>query len=100
MSLKDDMARDIRETFLNLDDFAESRTVAGRRIDCVFYESAGSSGDDEMGVSRNSYTLQAAEADLPTLSVGDRLTIDGEIWYIESCNIDYGMAVVQLARNS
>lgn len=100
MSLKDDIAKDLRETFLNLDDFAETRTVAGRRIDCVFYESASSSGDDAMGVSQHNYTLQAAEKDMPTLTVGDRLRIDGEIWTVESYSIDYGMAVVQLTRNS
>ena len=100
MSLKDDMARDIRETFLNEDDFAERRTVAGRRISCVFYEGGSSSGDDEMGVSRHSYTLQAAESDLPSLNIGDRITIDGEIWWIESYSIDFGMAVLQLARNN
>ena len=99
MSLKDDMARDILETFLNMDDFAEERTVAGRKISCIFYETTSSSGSD-MGVIRHSYALQAAEKDLPELSPGDRLTIDGEIWTIESCAIDYGMAVVQLSKYS
>lgn len=99
MSLKDDMTRDIHETFLNQDDFAEERTVAGRRITCVLYEAGSSSGSD-MGVIRHSYTLQAAEKDLPTLSEGDRLTIDGEIWTITSFAIDYGMAVVQLEKYS
>jgi hypothetical protein len=98
MSLKDDMARDIEETFLDMDEFAEMRTVAGRRIACVFYET--SSSGDEMGVIRHYYTLQAAEKDMPMLSVGDRLTIDGEIWTIESCATDYGMAVVQLSKYS
>jgi hypothetical protein len=100
MSLKDDMARDIRETFLNEDDFAETRTVAGRKIVCVLYEDAGSAGVDGMNVSQSSYTLQAAAKDLPTLTVGDVLRIDGELWGIESFSIDYGMAVVKLTRNS
>lgn len=99
MSLKNDMARDIRETFLNLDDFAEKRTVAGRLIDCVFYESAGSTGTDEMSVSQNSYILQASENDMPMLSVGDRITIDGEIWAVDSYSIDFGMVVVKLSRS-
>lgn len=99
MSLKDDMTRDILETFLDMDEFAEMRTVAGRKIPCVFYETSSGDGSD-MGVIRHSYALQAAENDLPTLSAGDRLTIDGEIWVIQSCSIDYGMAVVQLSKYS
>ena len=100
MSLKGDMARDIQETFLNLDDFAETRTVAGRRIDCVLYATGGSSGTDEMAVSQSNYTLQAAEKDMPAHTVGDRLTIDGEIFIIQDSSTDYGMAVVQLSRMS
>lgn len=98
MSLKDDMARDLKDTFLNLNEFAETRLVAGKRIDCVMYED-GATPADEYGVSQTSYTLQAAAADMPRIKVGDTLTIDGQIWLVNAFRNDYGMAIVKLERN-
>lgn len=98
MTLKEDLVRDIVETFLNTNDFAEVRTVAGRRISCVFYEENESDGIDAMGTSQKSYILQAAEKELPRITVGDRIRIDGELWVIQNCSNDYGMAVLKLSR--
>lgn len=100
MSLKDDMMRDLEETFLNGDEFAEVRTVAGRKIACVFYEDKPTSGTDEMGVAKYSYTLQAREKDIPKLQAGDTLRIDGAIWAVTDISKDFGMAVIKLSKNA
>lgn len=99
MSLKDDMARDIQDTFLNGDEFAEQRTVAGRKIKCVFYENSPTAGTDEMGLAQYGYTLQCSAGDIPSLSAGDTLRIDGTIWMVTDYSNDFGMAVVNLSRN-
>lgn len=99
MSLKDDMLRDIDETFLNEDEFAETRTVAGRKIKCVLYEDSPTSGTDEMGVAQYSYTLQAKAADIPTLRAGDTLRVDGTIWAVIDISTEFGMSIVKLSKN-
>lgn len=99
MSLKDDMARDLDEIFLNEDDFAEVRTVAGRKIKCVLYEDAPTAGTDEMGVAQYSYTLQARADDIPNLRAGDTLRIDGNIWAVIDISNDFGMAVVKMSKH-
>lgn len=99
MSLKDDMVRDIHETFLNAEEFAETRTVAGRKIACVFYEEKPTAGADEMGVAEYSYILQARETDIPKLQAGDTLRIDGQIWGVTDISKDFGMAVIKLTKH-
>lgn len=98
MSLKDDMARDLKDTFINLGEFAETRLVAGKRVDCVMYED-GETPADDYGVSQTTYTLQAEAASMPRIKVGDTLTIDGQVWLVTAYRLDYGMAVVKLQRN-
>ena len=99
MSLKDDMARDLEATFLNEDEFAETRTVAGRKIKCVLYENTPTAGTDEMGVAQYGYTLQARTADLPSLRAGDTLRVDGTIWMVIDISNDFGMSVVKMSKN-
>ncbi len=98
MSLKEDMERDLA-IFLNEEDFAETRTVAGRKIQCILYEDKATDGTDEMGVAQYSYTLQARAADIPNLRAGDTLRVDGNIWAVIDISIDYGMAVIKMSRN-
>ena len=99
MSLLDDMERDISETFLNEEEFAEERTVAGRKISCFLYENTPTAGMDEMGVATYGYTLQAKAGDIPSLRAGDSLRIDGNIWTVIDYSNDFGMAVVKLTKH-
>lgn len=99
MSLKDDMERDLESIFLNEDDFAEVRTVAGRKIKCVLYEDSPTAGTDEMGVAVYRYTLQAKASDIPNVRAGDTLRIDGNIWAVIDYSNDFGMAVIKLSKH-
>lgn len=96
MTLKDDMARDIDGVFLNEEEFAEPRRVAGREIVCVFYETATAQADEDYGRSFKSYTLQAKSSDLPALRVGDALTVDGKAYTVANVRTDYGMTITEL----
>lgn len=96
MNLKDDMARDLDGLFLNVEEFAEPRRVAGKEIVCVFYETAAAQAEEDYSRSFKSYTLQAKSADLPALRVGDALTVDGKAYTVANVRTDYSMTIVEL----
>lgn len=99
MSLKTDINADIRETFLNEGEFAESRVVAGRVIKCVFYADADSNGADD-GIAASYYLLYAETDDLPrTVKPGVQIAVDGKIYAVVSMRDDYGMSVLKLSSN-
>lgn len=103
MSLKADMARDIDEVFLNVEDFAAVRHVCNRQVRCVLYAQSGDTneaGADGMGVCGQLYTLQAKACDLPRVREGDNMVIDGVPWEVVDYRNDQGMAVVKLVRQS
>lgn len=96
MRLKDDMARDLDEVFLNEDDFAEVRSVGSKRVKCVLYETAQSQLDEENGRGFKAYTLQAKKSDLPPLRAGDVLIVDGKTYTVSNVRVDYGMGIIEL----
>lgn len=95
-SLKADMARDLTDTFLNEDEFAETRRVGNREMLSVLYETSESSAIDESGRTFKSYTLQVRAKDLPSVRTGDSLTIDSRAYHVTNVRKDYGMVVVEL----
>lgn len=101
MTFKEEMERDISETFLNEEEFAEPHIVAGKQIVCVFYPSNGDSAKfDAFSTSDVIYTLQASASDLPKSKSGDRIVIDGQIWIINDRRRDFGMSILTLSRKA
>lgn len=97
MSLKSDINADIRETFLNWGEFAESRVVSGRVIACVFYAGSDSNGDD-MGTAESTHVLHAETSDIPrTVKQGKQIAIDGKVFDVLSICDDYGIATLKLS---
>lgn len=101
MTLKEDMEADLRETFMNVDEFAEPRLIAGKTVNCVLYPANGDTApDDTFPVGDCLYILQAPAADLPKIRVNDTLRIDQQIWTVDAFRLDYGMAVATLRRKA
>ncbi len=101
MTLKEDMEADLRETFLNTDDFAEPRIIAGKQVNCVLYPANGDSAhDDPFPVGDCLYILQAAASDLPKIRVHDTLRINQNIWTVDALRQDFGMTVATLRRKA
>jgi len=101
MTLKEDIEADLRETFLNPDEFAEPRIIAGKQVNCVLYPANGDTAhDDSFPVGDCLYILQAAAADLPKIRVNDTLRIDQQIWTVDAIRQDYGMTIATLRRKA
>ncbi len=101
MILKADMERDIGATFLNEEEFAEVRNVAGLDILCVMYAEARADGVDELGVEQVPHSiLQARTDELPSVYAGQELRVDGTLWDVLDVREDYGMTSIRLNRRA
>lgn len=99
MTLQEDMEADLRDTFLNTDEFAEPRIIAGKPVNCVLYPAHGDAArDDSFPVGDCLYVLQAAARDLPKIRVHDTLRIGQQIWTVDALRQDAGMTVATLRR--
>lgn len=97
MSLKDDMAADVGNVFLNEDDFAERHVVEGRELTAVFYEDDLEPSDSNMGLVIKTFILQAKSGDMPPVrKPGATLDIDGRLFIVQTWKTDCGMSVVKL----
>lgn len=97
MSLKDDMASDMKSVFLNEGDFAERHVVEGRELIAIFYEEDLEPSDSNMGLVIKTYVLQAQRGDMPHVrKPGATLDIDGRLLIVQTWKTDCGMSVVKL----
>jgi len=99
MSLKELIFNDIDSVFLNLDDFAEEHEVNGITLLCIV--------DDDRLIERTDAAAQGTylgekllflkASDLPGKpSVGFRMTLDGELYYVRACAENMGMYEIRL----
>lgn len=99
MTLKDEIAEDIYNVFLNEDDFGEEHTVDGNTIKCMFDDDklTERQGSNELAVSDSSLLLFAKSVDLPPRKVsGERLTIDGKNYVVDDWKENLGMSEIVL----
>lgn len=101
LSFKEMAARDLRTTFLNLEEFGEEHKVEGNTITAVLDEKAlkDRQGGQELGVAESSLLLYAAVKDLPTRRpAGEGLNVDGREYIIGDWSEDMGMATITLGQ--
>lgn len=102
MSLKDEIEKDINNTFLSLEEFAEIHLVEGKEILCVIDNDSLKSrqGSAEIGIDESTLLLFAKVSDLPKKKQGGLLNIDHKIYMIDDWKDNFGMAEIVLHRNT
>ena len=101
MTLKDEIANDIDNVFLNLGDFAEIHLVDGKEILCVLDDESLKTrqGSAEIGIDESTLLLFAKVDDLPKKTKGGLLNIDHKQYMIDDWKVNFGMAEIVLHRN-
>lgn len=100
MSLKDQIARDNRTLFFNLDEFGSSHTLAGREVTGLLDVDQAQAGRFAAAIGDLSYcTFYALESDLEGLSlqVGKELTLDKSLYLIRQVSYEEGIVLLTLS---
>lgn len=93
---------DIRDVFLDLDEFAEEHRIEGRTVTAVLDDDIlrERQGGQELGVAESSLMLYAAVEDLPARRpAGEGLNIDGREYVINDWREDMGVAAIALGQS-
>lgn len=101
MSFQEMLDNDIKNVFLNLDEFGEKHIVEGDEIICIFDDEAlrERQSGNELGVSESSILLFANTKDLPPpKGAGEHLMIDGGEYIINDWAVNKGMAQIALTQ--
>lgn len=97
MSFRDEMMRDIDETFLEADEFASWHIVEGKRILCVVDEAKSAPKDADFDLAQADFVLRAKTSDLPPRkAAGALLNLDGRELTVEAWSDEDGMTSVEL----
>ena len=100
-SFKEMVTKDVRSTFLNLEEFGEEHRVEGKTITAVIDENAlkERQGGQELSVAESSLLLCAAVEDLPARRpAGEGLNVDGREYIVNDWSEDMGIATVALGQ--
>ena len=100
MSLKDQIARDNRALFFNLDEFGSAHTLAGREVTGLLDVDQAQAGRFAAAFGDLSYcTFYALESDLEGLSlqVGKELTLDKSLYLIRQVSDEEGIVLLTLS---
>ena len=100
-SFKEMVAKDVRSTFLNLEEFGEEHRVEGKTITAVIDENAlkERQGGQELSVAESSLLLYAAVEDLPARRpAGEGLNVDGREYIVNDWSEDMGVATIALGQ--
>ena len=100
MSLKDQIARDNRALFFNLDEFGSAHTLAGREVTGLLDVDQAQAGRFAAAFGDLSYcTFYALESVLEGLSlqVGKELTLDKSLYLIRQVSYEEGIVLLTLS---
>lgn len=99
---KDQVQKDIFGVFLNLDEFAETHRIAGKKISCVFDDDAlkERQGGEELSIANSSVMLYAKTAELgKRKQPGNTINIDGKEYIIDDWAEDMGLSTLSLHQH-
>jgi hypothetical protein len=105
MSLKDLMASDIDDVFLDTDEFAELHDINGAQVLCVIDEDiskqrSGRQSGNYDGIHMRQLTLFIKESDLGYRPERDqKMTVDSEWYLVIDCTATAGMLEIELGAN-
>ncbi|SDD89603.1 hypothetical protein [Sporomusa acidovorans] len=105
MNLKDVMATDINDVFLDHDEFATYHDINGKQILCVIDEDISKQRNNRQsdtydGLYQRELTLFVSEVDIGYRPERDqKMTVDGEWYKVLNCGAGGGMLEIDLGAN-
>ena len=100
-AFKDAIAADIKNVFINTDEFADEHDINGVMIPCVISDdmTAGASASLE-GIFLNTLTIHVSKDDLDEIPVeGELLRVNGSMHVVRSVSNEMGMLVITCEAN-
>lgn len=103
-AFKDAIKNDVKKTFINLDEFADTHKLNGVNVSCIIdkdltQETAARNRDLE-GVFLNTVTVYVAASDLTARPVeGELLKIDGSFHLVQSVSDEDGIYAIVCVEN-
>lgn len=101
MNFREMLDDDIKNVFLNVEEFGSEHFVEGKKITCIFDDEAlrERQSGNELGVSESSMLLYACVNDLPSQKgAGEHLLVDGKEYVIDDWAVNMGMATIALSQ--
>lgn len=103
MSLKNLIASDIDDVFINTDDFCDEHLIEGVKVNCSIDndEMASLSGGEEFGIGESVLRVFAKTEDLSGAGLsyegyGSHIEVDGQIYTVTSWFENKGMTEIRL----
>lgn len=103
MSFKDIVARDIHAVFLNLDEFADTHVVNGKKMAVLVDENEllerdkAKLGTHADGVYKSRRLIYVAQKDFgPRPAIKAVLTLDGRAFRVADCTAEAGILAIEL----
>ncbi len=105
VNLKDIMAADIDDIFLDPDENAEEHDINGQTVLCIIdgdlsRRRSNRQSDDYDGIYTRQMNISVRESDLGYRPERDqKMTVDGEWYLVVDCVVDAGMLEITLGAN-
>ena len=103
MSLKDVIASDIDNVFINIEDFCDEHIIEGVKINCSFDndEMSNLSGGEEFGIGESVIRIFAKTSDLSDAGLeyqgyGSHIEVDGRIYTVTYWYENKGITDIKL----
>lgn len=101
MSLQEILENDIKNVFLNVDEFGSKHLIESKEIICIFDDEAlrERQAGAELGVSESSLLIFARTKDLPCRKgVNEHLLVDHKEYTIDAWDENMGMTQIALSQ--
>lgn len=101
-SFKELVEDDIRQTFLDIEAFAEEHEIGGETVPCVLDKvlTQGDSDKAHIGVFVNQLTIYVEADRIEAPVEGEVLYVDGSAHLVRSVSLEGGMLVIVAEANS
>ena len=91
---------DIKGTFLNMDEFADTHVINGVTVQCVIDTDIISEGHPELqGVFLNTLTIYVSASDITAPVEGELLYLDSKMHIVRRVSEEQGMLVITVEAN-
>lgn len=93
--------QDVKDVFLNPEEFAEEHTICGKRVLCIIDKNseADSKLSGIFGTFINDLTIYVQEGSLKVPKIGERISIDRSVHLVKNVSVEDGMIVIVAEAN-
>lgn len=105
MNFKEQLDKDIKETFFNINEFSEEHDINGELVTCILDEdiakerNINSDAIHFEGVFKREVSLFIKTEDIEKPSIGERMDIDGFLYLVSNISDSSGVYEIELTRN-